>query len=64
MGSLKNHHIKNSFSGETYAKGLDRMDRINDGEGNVHDKWKEQIISDIIILVIFVGLVIFIFTRS
>ena len=67
MGSLKDHHIRNSFSGEKYAKGIDRMEKINDnggnGEGNPHDKWKEQIISDIIILVIFTGLVIYIFTR-
>lgn len=63
MGSLKNHNIRNFFKGETYAQGLDRMEKINDGTGNVHDKWKEQIISDIIILAIFIGLVIFIFAR-
>ncbi len=67
MGSLKDHHIRNGFKGETYAKGLDRMEKINDkggnGDGNPHDKWKEQIISDIIILAIFIGLVVFIFSR-
>ena len=63
MGSLKNHNIRNFFKGETYTQGLDRIENLNDGTGNVHDKWKEQIISDIIILAIFIGLVIYIFTR-
>ena len=63
MGSFKNHNKRFFLKGETYTQGLDRIENLNDGTGNVRDKWKEQIISDIIILAIFIGLVIFIVTR-
>lgn len=63
MGSSKNYNKRFFLKGETYTQGLDRIENLNDGTGNVHDKWKEQIISDIIILAIFIGLVIFIVTR-
>lgn len=63
MGSSKNYNKRFFLKGETYTQGLDRIENLNDGTGNVRDKWKEQIISDIIIIVIFVGLVIYIITR-
>ncbi|MBO6241230.1 MAG: hypothetical protein J6O61_10455 [Butyrivibrio sp.] len=60
---IKNHDPKNYFMKQSYEKAIDRMEKIDSAGDNAHEKWKEQIISDIIILIIFLALVIFIITR-
>lgn len=60
---IKNHEPNNIFKRHDFEKAINRMDKIDSAGPNAHDKWKEQVISDIIILIIFFGLVIYIFTR-
>ena len=61
---IKNHEPKNYFIEQSYEKAIKRMEKIDSaGDENKHEKWKNQIISDIIVLIIFFGLVIYIFTR-
>ena len=60
---LKDQNVRNLLRGADYEKAIDRMEKIDSKDGNRHENWKEQIISDVIVLVIFIGLVIFIFTR-
>ncbi|MBQ7430588.1 MAG: hypothetical protein IJV29_13050 [Butyrivibrio sp.] len=60
---INNQEPKNYFMEQSYEKAINRMEKIDSAGENKHEKWKQQIISDIIILIIFLGLVIYIFTR-
>ncbi len=61
--SSKRHEPKNYFKDSEIERISNRMERIDPESPDAHDKWKRQIMADLIILAVFMGLVIYIIVR-